>query len=162
MDPAVIRRGVPFALASKTGGRGRGIFFPPLHWSRCPYMGKPLSSWGAVLLYALVCGMTSQPINKNGGLAGRVGRCTYMVKPPGVFPERFVRAVGEGEQVHLYGEATRMYWGTLSLVCYMANVEPISIKSNKGWQVHLYGEAARCVPEISNPRGVEGEPGRCT
>ena len=27
-----------------------------------------------------------------------VGRCTYMVKPPGVFPERFVRAVGEGEQ----------------------------------------------------------------
>ena len=125
-------------------------------------MGKPLSSWGAVLLYALVCGMTNQPINKNGGLAGRVGRCTYMVKPPGVFPERFVRVVGEGEQVHLYGEATRMYWGTLSLVCCMANVKPISIKSNKGWQVHLYGEAARCVPEISNPRGVEGEPGRCT
>ena len=49
-----------------------------------------------------------------------------MVKPPGVFPERFVRAVGEGEQVHLYGEATRMYWGTLySLVCCMANVDPI-------------------------------------
>ena len=100
--------------------------------------------------------------DKYGVLAGRVGRCTYMVKPPGVFPERFVRAVGEEEQVHLYGEATRMYWGTLSLVCCMANVEPISIKSNKGWQVHLYGEAARCVPEISNPRGVEGEPGRCT
>ena len=56
-----------------------------------------------------------------GGLA-----CTCMVKPPGVFPERFVRAVGEGEQVHLYGEATRMYWGTLySLVCCMANVDPI-------------------------------------
>ena len=49
-DPAVIRRGVPFALALKTGGRGRGIFFSPLlHWSRCPYVGKPLSSWGAVL-----------------------------------------------------------------------------------------------------------------
>ena len=46
-------------------------------------MGKPLSSWGAVLLYALVCGMTNQPINKNGG----VGR--------------------EGWQVHLYGEAAR-------------------------------------------------------
>ena len=28
--------------------------------------------------------------------------------------------------------------------------------------MHLYGEAARCVPEISNPRVVEGEPGRCT
>ena len=71
----------------------------------------------------MVCGMTSQPINKNGGLAGRVGRCTYMVKPPGVFRERFVRAVGEGEQVHLYGEATRMYWGALcSLVCCMTNV----------------------------------------
>ena len=27
MYPAVIRRGVLFALASKTGGRGRGIFF---------------------------------------------------------------------------------------------------------------------------------------
>ena len=36
------------------------------------------------------------------------------------------------------------------------------MKSNKGWQVHLYGEAARCVPYISNPRVVEGEPGRCT
>ena len=33
-------------------------------------MGKPLSSWGAVLLYALVCGMTIQPINKNGGWQG--------------------------------------------------------------------------------------------
>ena len=31
MYPAVIRRGIPFALASKTGGRGRGpplFFFP--------------------------------------------------------------------------------------------------------------------------------------
>ena len=36
------------------------------------------------------------------------------------------------------------------------------IKPNKGWQVHLYGEAARWVHEISNPRVVEGEPGRCT
>ena len=45
-------------------------------------MGKPLSSWGAVLLYALVCGMTNQPIKKWG-----VGR--------------------EGWQVHLYGEAAR-------------------------------------------------------
>ena len=24
--------------------------------------------------------------------------------------------------------------------------------------MHLYGEAARCVPEISNPGVVEGEP----
>ena len=118
------RRVSPWTLLSYEGGfhsrwpqrrgeEGEVFFFPSLHWSRCPYMGKPLSSWGAVLLYALVCGMTSQLINKNGGLAGRVGRCTYMVKPPGVFPERFVRAVGEGEQVHLYGEATRMYWGAL-------------------------------------------------
>ena len=79
-----------------------------------------------------------------------------MVKPPGFF-------FPQVEQVHLYGEATRMYWGALcSLVCCMANVDLIEIKSNKGWQVHLYGEAARCVPEISNPRVVEGEPGRCT
>ena len=161
--PCCHTKGGSIRVGLKDGGkRERFFFFSPLRWSRCPYMGKPLSSWGAVLLYALVCGMTNQPINKNGRLAGRVGRCTYMVKPPGVFPERFVRAVGEGEQVHLHGEATRMYWGTLSLVCCMANVEPISIKSNMGWQVHLYGEAARCVPEISNPRGVEGEPGRCT
>ena len=89
------------------------FFFPPLRWSRCPYMGKPLSSWGAVLLYALVCGMTNQPINKNWRLGGRVG----------VFSDRFVRAVGEEEQAHLYGEAAQMYRGTLSLVCCMANVD---------------------------------------
>ena len=35
--------------------------------------------------------------NKKGGWQGGVGRCTYMVKPPGVFPERFIRAVGEGK-----------------------------------------------------------------
>ena len=35
--------------------------------------------------------------NEKGGWQGEVGRCTYMVKPPGVFPERFIRAVGEGE-----------------------------------------------------------------
>ena len=62
------------------------------------YGEATLKSWGAVRLYALVCGMTNQPINKKGGLAGGVGRCTYMVKPPGVIPERFVRAVGEEEQ----------------------------------------------------------------
>ena len=34
-------------------------------------MGKPLSRvGGAVLLYALVCGMTNQPIKKKGGWQG--------------------------------------------------------------------------------------------
>ena len=95
--PCCHTKGGSIRVGLKDGGRGRGIFFSPsLHWSRCPYMGKPLSSWGAVLLYALVCGMTSQPINKNGGLAGRVGRCTYMVKPPGVFPERLSSCWGRG------------------------------------------------------------------
>ena len=83
MYPAVIRRGVPFALASKTGGRGRGIFFfPHSPLEQVPLYGEAtLKSWGAVLLYALVCGMTNQPI-KSG-----VGR--------------------GGWQVHLYGEAAR-------------------------------------------------------
>ena len=43
---------------------------------------------------------------KEGGLAGGVGRCTYMVKPPGVFTEIFIRTAGEGaRQVHLNGGA---------------------------------------------------------
>ena len=94
MYPAVIRRGVPFALASKTGGRGRGIiiiiifFFSHPPFEQVPLYGEAtLKSWGAVRLYALVCGMTNQPINKKGGLAGGVGR--------------------GGWQVHLYGEAAR-------------------------------------------------------
>ena len=39
--------------------------------------------------------MTNQPIKR--GVGRGVGRCISVVKPPGVFPERFVRAVGEGE-----------------------------------------------------------------
>ena len=78
--------GVPFALASKTGGEGEDFFF-----------------FNERLCYE------------------KAGRCTYMVKPPGFF---FAKALLE--QVHLYGEATRMYWGTLySLVCCMTNVDPI-------------------------------------
>ena len=127
MDPAVIRRGFHSRWPQRRGEEGEVFFFFPLS------VGAGAPIWGSHSRvgeqYALVCGMTNQPINKNGGLAGRVGRCTFVVKPPGVFPERFVRAVGEGEQVHLYGEATRMYYGTLSLVCCMANVEPISIGS---------------------------------
>ena len=76
------RRVSPCTLLSYEGGfhsrwpQRRGeegevyFFFPTLRWSRCPYMGKPLSSWGAVLLYALVCGMTNQPIKKMGGWQG--------------------------------------------------------------------------------------------
>ena len=83
MYPAVIRRGVPFALASKTEGRGRGIFFSPHSpLEQVPLYGEAsLKSWGAVLLYALVCGMTNQLIKRG------VGR--------------------GGWQVHLYGEAAR-------------------------------------------------------
>ena len=74
-----------------------GFFFFPSPLEQVHLYGKAtLKSWGAVLLYALVCGMTNQPKQK-GGLAKGVDRCTYMVKPPGVFPERFIRAVGEGE-----------------------------------------------------------------
>ena len=69
MNPAVIRRGVPFALASKTGEEGEvymhiyiyiyiyifflggGVFFLPLRLSRCPYMGKPLSGVGEQYCY---------------------------------------------------------------------------------------------------------------
>ena len=70
MNPAVIRRGVPFALASKTGEEGEvymfffffGVF-PPSPFEQVPLYGEAtLRSWGAVLLYALVCGMTDQPI----------------------------------------------------------------------------------------------------
>ena len=56
-------------LASKTGGRGTGImiiiiFFFPLPFEQVPLYGEAtLKSWGAVRLYALVCGMTNQPIN---------------------------------------------------------------------------------------------------
>ena len=76
MNPAVIRRGVPFALASKTGEEGEvymhiyiyifflgGGVFPPSPFEQVPLYGEAtLRSWGAVLLYALVCGMTDQPI----------------------------------------------------------------------------------------------------
>ena len=79
-------------------------------WGRagwCTYMAKPpgfffsphspleqvhlygeatLKSWGAVLLYALVCGMTNQPIKRGVGRGGWH-----------LHPERFIRAVGEGE-----------------------------------------------------------------
>ena len=78
MNPAVIRRGVPFALASKTGKEGEvymhiyiniyiyyfffGVF-PPSPFEQVPLYGEAtLRSWGAVLLYALVCGLTDQPI----------------------------------------------------------------------------------------------------
>ena len=51
------------------------------------------------------------------------GRCTYMVKPPGFFLPFFSGM----EQVHLYGEATQMDWGTLySLVCCMTNVSDLN------------------------------------
>ena len=75
MNPAVIRRGVPFALASKTGEEGEVYMhiyiyiyfffcvFPPSPFEQVPLYGEAtLRSWGAVLLYALVCGMTDQPI----------------------------------------------------------------------------------------------------
>ena len=83
MNPAVMRRGVPFALASKTGEEGEvymhiyiyifllfiylfffffGVF-PPSPFEQVPLYGEAtLRSWGALLLYALVCGMTDQPI----------------------------------------------------------------------------------------------------
>ena len=76
-----------FRVGLKDGERGRGIyayilkyiytniyiyiyiyfffflvFFIPLRLSRCPYMGKPLSGVGQYCLYALVCGLTDQPI----------------------------------------------------------------------------------------------------
>ena len=66
--------------------------------------------------------------------------------------------------MHLYGGAAAMLDDVMRVPW---EVDPIYkrgsylIKSNKCWQVHLYGEAARCVPEISNPRVVEGELGRC-
>ena len=76
MNPAVIRRGVPFALASKTGEEGEvcmhiyiNVFFfffgvfPPSPFEQVPLYGEAtLRSWGAVLRYALVCGLTDQPI----------------------------------------------------------------------------------------------------
>ena len=81
MYPAVIRRGVPFALASKTGGRGRSIYYyyyfffkPHSPFEQVPLYGEAtLRSWGAVLLYALVCGMTNQPIKKGGWQGGLAG-----------------------------------------------------------------------------------------
>ena len=60
------------------------IFFFPRHspLEQVHLYGEAtLKSWGAVLLYALVCGMTNQPIKRG------VGR--------------------GGWQVHLYGEAAR-------------------------------------------------------
>ena len=95
--PCCHTKGGSIRVGLKDGGKRERyylfIFFPPPPFEQVPLYGEAtLKSWGAVLLYALVCGMTNQPIKKRG-----VGRCTYMVKPPGVFPERFVRAVGEGE-----------------------------------------------------------------
>ena len=69
MNPAVIRRGGSVRVGLKDGGRGRGVFFfffgvfPPSPFEQVPLYGEAtLRSWGAVLLYALVCGMTDQPI----------------------------------------------------------------------------------------------------
>ena len=89
-------------------------------WGRagwCTYMAKPPGFFFLLLLPvgagASIWGSHSQELGsstailigmwhdkstkKRGGWQGGVGRCTYMVKPPGVFPERFIRAVGEGE-----------------------------------------------------------------
>ena len=62
--------GFLFALASKTGEEGEVYYiyifffvFPPSPFEQVPLYGEAtLRSWGAVLLYALVCGMTDQPI----------------------------------------------------------------------------------------------------
>ena len=47
MDPAVIRRGVPFALALKTEGRGRGIFFFPSPLEQVPLHGEATLELGS-------------------------------------------------------------------------------------------------------------------
>ena len=70
----------------RRGEEGEVLFFffsPHPPFEQVPLYGEAtLKSWGAVLLYALVCGMTNQPIKK--------------------------RVVGRGGwQVHLYGEAAR-------------------------------------------------------
>ena len=57
-----------------------------------------------------------EDVGQEGGQKGRKGWGSFFFPPP----------KAQLEQVHLYGEATRMYWGTLySLVCCMANVDPI-------------------------------------
>ena len=70
-EPCCHTKGGSFRVGLKDGGRGRGIFnfffffgvFPPSPFEQVPLYGEAtLRSWGAVLLYALVCGMTDQPI----------------------------------------------------------------------------------------------------
>ena len=70
--------GGSFRVGLKDGGRGRGIYayvyiyiyiffflvcFSPYPFEQVPLYGEAtLRSWGAVLLYSLVCGVTDQPI----------------------------------------------------------------------------------------------------
>ena len=79
-EPCCHTKGGSFRVGLKDGGRGRGIYayiyiyiffffflgggvFPPSPFEQVPLYGEAtLRSWGAVLLYALVCGMTDQPI----------------------------------------------------------------------------------------------------
>ena len=66
-EPCCHTKGGAFRVGLKDRGRGRGIFFfgvfPPSPFDQVPLYGEAtLRSWGAVLLYALVCGMTDQPI----------------------------------------------------------------------------------------------------
>ena len=59
----------------RRGEEGEVFFFPHSPLEQVPlYEEATLKSWGAVLLYALVCGMTNQPIKKGGWQSVRVGR----------------------------------------------------------------------------------------
>ena len=84
MYPAVIRRGVPFALASKTGGRG-GVSFFFLTNNCVSRLCSGREDWGDSVRVGAPIRRSHTP------RCEKAGRCTFLVKPPGFFFPKWSR-----------------------------------------------------------------------